>query len=519
MAEAILKPRLSSAEGKLRSIDSVRASLQALRKRGGERIVLAHGTFDLFHVGHLRHLEAARREGTRLVVTVTADRFVNKGPDRPVFPAQLRAEMLAALECVDFVAVSEEPTSISVIQALKPDVYVKGNEYADEAADITGNITRERLAVEAHGGKIVFTDDITFSSSNLINRHLLPRGPEIRDFIDSIRGDDLIGDLQRLVDKVAGYKVLVIGDTIIDQYDYVAPLGKPPKESLIATKHESSELFAGGVIAAANHVASFCREVEVVTMIGDDGYDGFIAAAAKPNVKLSVLTRPGSPTTRKVRFVEAAFTRKLFEVYHMNDTPVDGGAERWILDELAAKIADADVVLVTDFGHGLITGPTIRLLTEEAKFLAVNAQTNSANHGFNLITRYPRADYICIDAPEARLATGAKHADIAEIVSVKLPGLVDCRDVIVTHGRNGCVAFNETQGLIRVPALANSVLDTIGAGDAFLAVTSPLVAAGGRLDHVALLGNAAGAIKVGILGHRTAVERIALLRFITTLLK
>ncbi len=519
MAEAILKHRTPLIEGKIRSVESVRQALERLRKRGGERIVLAHGTFDLFHVGHLRHLESARREGTILVVTLTADRFVNKGPDRPVFPAELRAEMLSALECVDFVAVSEEPTSISVINALKPDIYVKGNEYADESADITGNITRERLAVEAHGGKIVFTDDLTFSSSNLINRHLLPRGPEIRDFIDSIRSDNLIGELQQLIDRVAGYKVLVIGDTIIDQYDYVMPLGKPPKESLIATRHESSERFAGGVIAAANHVASFCREVEVVTMVGDDGFEGFVNAAAKPNVRVSMLQRPGSPTTRKVRFVEAAFTRKLFEVYHMNDTPVDDRDERWIMDQLATKIDDADVVLVTDFGHGLITGPTIRLLTERAKFLAVNAQTNSANHGFNLITKYARADYICIDAPEARLATGAKHAEITDIVSVKLPSLVECQNVIVTHGRNGCVGFNEESGVIRVPALASAVLDTIGAGDAFLAVTSPLLAAGGRLDHVALLGNAAGAIKVGILGHRTAVERVALLRFITTLLK
>ena len=483
-------------------------------------MVLAHGTFDLFHVGHLRHLESARREGTKLVVTVTADRFVNKGPDRPVFSAQLRAEMLAALECVDYVAVSEEPTSITVINALRPDVYVKGVEYADEISDITGNITRERIAVENHGGKIVFTDDMTFSSSNLINRHLLPRGPEIQDFIDSIRTNDLMSTLQALVDRVTGYKVLMIGDTIIDQYDYVMPLGKPPKETLIATRHESSECFAGGVIAAANHIASFCREVEVVTMVGDtDDFSGFIAGAAKPNVRLSVLPRKGSPTTRKVRFVEAAYTRKLFEVYHMNDVPIEGTDETWVLDQIEAKIAEADVVVVTDFGHGLITAPAIALLADKARFLAVNAQTNSANHGFNLITKYPRADYICIDAPEARLAVGAKHADIEDIAASRLPSLIHCDNVIITHGRNGCIAYNKSRGLTKVPALSRSVLDTIGAGDAFLAITSPLVAAGGQLDHVALLGNAAGAIKVGILGHRTAVERVNLLRFITSLLK
>jgi len=521
MAEAALKHPLSpSSADKIKSIESLRAVLAEHRRRSSEKIVLAHGTFDLFHVGHLRHLEAARREGDKLIVTVTADRFVNKGPDRPVFPAQLRAEMLAALECVDYVAVSEEPTSIAVINALKPDVYVKGGEYANEAADITGNITRERLAVENHGGKIAFTDDLTFSSSNLINRHLLPRGPEIQDFLEGIRSDDLMAQLQELVDRVAGYKVLMIGDTIIDQYDYVTPLGKPPKETLIATRHESSESFAGGIIAAANHIASFCREVEVVTMVGgNDDFSGLITDATKPNVRLSVLKREGSPTTRKIRYVESAYTRKLFEVYHMNDLPITGSDEAWMIEQIAAKIAEADVVVATDFGHGLITAPMIKLMTERARFLAVNTQTNSANHGFNLITKYPRADYICIDAPEARLAVSSKHADIADIVSKQLPDLVDCPNIVVTHGRNGCMAFNQEQGLSRVPALARSVLDTIGAGDAFLAVTAPLVAAGGRLDHVALLGNAAGAIKVGILGHRAAVERVNLLRFVTSLLK
>jgi rfaE bifunctional protein nucleotidyltransferase chain/domain len=515
-----LSHRPKTKAEKVTSIDALRCDLTTLRSAGDERIVLAHGTFDLFHVGHLRHLESARREGTRLVVTLTADRFVNKGPDRPVFPAALRAEMLAALECVDFVAVSEEPTAMSVIHALKPDIYIKGAEYADEAADLTGNITREREAVEAHGGRIIFSDDITFSSSNLINRHLLPHGTAVRDFIGSIRTDDLLNTLQNLIERVADFRVLILGDTIIDQYDYVTPLGKPPKETLIAARHEGSEAFAGGVIAAANHVASFCREVEVVTMIGDaDDYGKFIAEAVKPNVKLSVMRRPGSPTTRKIRYVESAYTRKLFEVYHINDTPIDGAEENWVAGQIAAKIAAADVVLVTDFGHGLITGPVIGLLGERARFLAVNAQTNTANHGFNLITRYPRADYICIDAPEARLAANAKHADLADIVSQILPKLVDCRDIIVTHGRNGCMAYHAGNGLSHVPALASSVLDTIGAGDAFLAVTAPLVAAGGRLDHVALIGNMAGAIKVGILGHRAAVERLALLRFMTALLK
>jgi rfaE bifunctional protein kinase chain/domain/rfaE bifunctional protein nucleotidyltransferase chain/domain len=504
---------------KLLPLASLSREIERLRRRGAERIVLAHGAFDLLHIGHLKHLESARRQGTRLVVTVTADRFVNKGPDRPVFPALVRAEMLAALECVDYVAVSEEPTSIAILEILKPDVYVKGSEYQNEAADITGNITREREAVERGGGRIYFTDDITFSSSNLINRHLIQREPEVAAFLDAVRTPSLIGDLQSLIDNALGLKVLVIGETIIDQYDYVMPLGKPPKESIIAARHESQEIFSGGVIAAANHVASFVERVDVVTLVGDDGYGALIAKAAKPNVVLHVHERRGKPTTRKVRFVEAAFTRKLFEIYHMNDEPSGAEEETHLIEAIEQRIDQSDLVLITDFGHGLITPAVIRLVSERAKFLAINTQTNSANAGFNLISKYSRADYICIDAPEARLATRDKHGDIDRIVSEKLPALVECPQIVVTHGRSGCVAYSPLQGLTRVPALANSVVDTIGAGDAFLAVTAPLLAAGGRLDHVAFLGNAAGAIKVGILGHRAAVERIALIRFMTSLLK
>ena len=504
---------------KILSLAELTEVLRTLRKGAGEVVALAHGTFDLLHFGHVRHLQAAARLGTRLVVTLTADQFVNKGPGRPVFPEAMRAEMLAALSCVDWVAISDEPTSLSVIETLQPDVYVKGSEYANEAEDVTGNITRERLAVERHGGRIAFTDDVVFSSSNLINRYVRPRDPELAAFLDKVRTPDLMGDLQRLVDRVRDMKVLVIGDSIIDQYDYVAPLGKPPKESIIATRHEGREVFAGGVLAAANHVASLADHVEVITMTGDDEHRHVISAAAKPNVHLTLLTRPGSPTTRKVRYVEQAFTRKLFEVYHFNDQPIAGEDEARFLSAIEARIDAADLVLVTDFGHGLITPAVIKLLTTRARFLAVNAQSNSANHGFNLISRYRRADSLCIDAPEARLATGDKHGDIVSIVSEKLPALIDCDNIIVTHGRLGCIAYNPDQGLTRIPALASSVIDTIGAGDAFLAVTSPLVAAGGRMDQVALLGNAAGAIKVGILGHRTAVERAPLLRFVASLLK
>ena len=110
----------------------------------------------------MRHLEAARKLGDVLIVTVTADRFVNKGPGRPVFNAELRAEMLATLEYVDWVAINDAADAVSAIERIRPSIYIKGQDYQNPQGDITGKISLERDAVEAYGGRIHFTDEVSF---------------------------------------------------------------------------------------------------------------------------------------------------------------------------------------------------------------------------------------------------------------------------------------------------------------------------------------------------------------------
>ena len=493
----------------------------AARHKGeGCAVVLCHGVFDLVHMGHVKHLEAARREGDILIVTVTSDQHVNKGPGRPIFPDHMRAEMLAAIEYVDYVGVNYDPTAEPVIQSIKPDVYVKGSDYENPEEDVTGGISRERETVENHGGRLIFTKDITFSSSSLINRYLDVYDPPLRDYLDGFRNTTSLSDLLSLLDSVKDYKVLLVGDTIIDEYRYVEALGKPSKENIIATRAIDQELFAGGIIAAANHVADFCAEVEVITSLGTiDSFEEFVKSSVKPNVKLNYQLRENAPTTRKTRFVEPAYTKKLFEVYSFDDTPFDGQLETWVNAAIQEKAKDFDLIIVTDFGHGLISESTIKMVTEHARFLAINAQTNAGNQGFNLITKYPRADYACIDGGEARLAVADKFSDLATITGEILPSRINCPKVIVTGGFHGCFSYDSESGLHRIPAFTKRVVDTVGAGDAFLAITSPLVAAGGNMEQVGFIGNAVGAMKVGIIGHRASIEKIPLVKFLTTLMK
>jgi len=516
IAEEVL-PRVAAA--KILTLEELGRRCDMLRAQG-EKIVLCHGVFDLLHLGHVRYLEAARAEGTILVVTLTDDPFVNKGPDRPVFTAQLRAEMLASMECVDCVAVNHAPTAVNVIDAIKPHVYAKGSDYADASQDITGRILDEAKAVEAHGGKLVFTNEITFSSSTLLNRHMGVYDTNVREYLSNFRERYSFDTILETFRGIENKRVLMVGEAIIDEYDYVAPQGRAAKENIIVTRFIDKDVFAGGVIAAANHVASFCKEVSVLTILGEhSSYEAEIRKALKPNVTLHIVRRRGAPTTRKLRYVEDAYKRKLFEVYVIDDLPLPVEEQNEVCEAIAALAPAHDTVVVTDFGHGMLTDRTVNMLMDASQFLAVNAQTNSGNYGFNLITKYTKADYICIDGPEARLAVHDRHSSIANIVSEKLPQLIDCPRMVLTQGKDGCTAYDRSGVLAQVPAFTRQIVDTVGAGDAFFAITAPLVANNVPMDLVGAIGNAAGAVKVGILGHRSAVEKVTLLKYLNTLLK
>ena len=259
------------------------------------------------------------------------------------------------------------------------------------------------------------------------------------------------------LDRIKDYKVLFLGDRIIDEYIYVDVIGKAIKESALSTRIVKRESFYGGVWAAKNHLLSFCERIDY---------------------------RGGVNDMVNTRLVDRDYLRKLIVTHEVRpsterDEPVDIGAY--------------DLVIITDFGHGAVTKELIERVNKEARFLAVNAQTNATNFGFNMITKFKRADFVVIDEIEARLATHDNESLIEDVI-LKL----GFKKIIVTLGKKGAIGFDgafERQG-----ALTSRPVDTMGAGDAFLAVTSPFAAAGCSMKELLKIGNAAGAVKVGIIG-------------------
>jgi rfaE bifunctional protein nucleotidyltransferase chain/domain len=362
------------------------------RRAERQRIVHCHGVFDLLHIGHIRHFQQAKKHGDILVVTVTPDCYVNKGAGRPAFPDQLRAEVIASMACVDYVAINRWPTAVETIRLLRPNVFVKGSEFQN-GKDTTGHVHVEEEAIRLIGGEIAFTQDITYSSSALINQYLADFSQEVRQYLAGLLSRYSPEDILKPLHNAKDLKVLCIGEAILDEYQYCETMGKAGKEPVLATRYLGVDRFAGGVLAAANHVASFADRVDVLTFLGEHGdQEPFVRGRLKPNVQPCFLYKSGSPTIVKKRFVEKYLSQKLFEVYHFNDDALSGEEEAVFCDRLEAMLPAYDVVIVTDYGHGMMTPKAIDLLCRRCRFLAVNTQSNAANHGLNAISKYPRAD-------------------------------------------------------------------------------------------------------------------------------
>lgn len=503
---------------KILSVDDLAEKVRSF-KETGKTVVHCHGVFDLLHIGHIRYFEKARELGDVLIVTVTPDRFVDKGPDRPAFPEILRAEAIASLSCVDYVAINEWPTAEETLRLIQPDYYVKGSEFKETASDMTGKIGKEQAVVDEIGARLAFTEDIVFSSSNLINRYLVQYPDELREYLNLFRSRYDLQQLLDMVDRMESLKVLVVGDAIIDDYRYCEALGKSSKDPILAMKYQSHELFAGGALAVANHAANFAASVDVLTVIGaKKSHEEFIRQRLMPNVTPHFVVKPDSPTTVKRRFVDGYTMTKLFEVYIMDDdhlpTEQDEEACAWLREHIAAY----DVVIAADFGHGAVSPTMIGTMTEAAPFLAVMTQANAGNRGFHTVTLYPRADYICIAEHEIRLETRDVRGSLMPMVEA-LAEKVGCERFVVTRGRKGCLVWSRAHGFLEIPTFAQKAVDRVGAGDAFLSVTSLAACQGASDELVGFLGNVVGSMAVGFIGNVKSIDKMSAKKYITSLMK
>ncbi len=512
-----MDPRATSLyRRKVKTVDEV-CALIGPRPRD-TKVIMCHGVFDIVHPGHVRHLIYAKSQGDVLVVSVTADEHIVKGHVRPYVPEDLRAVNLAALEMVDYVVVDRDPTPLNNLRRIQPDYYAKGYEYVDGGMNPK---TREEIEVlQSYGGEIIFTPgDIVYSSSRIIETS--PPNIATDKLMLLMEGEGLtFADLRHALGKLAGIRVHVVGDTIVDSYTQCSMIGGMNKTPTISVRFEQRQDFTGGAAIVAKHVRAAGGEVTFSTVMGDDALkEEVLRDLASMGIAAQPVVDPTRPTTNKNAIVVGGY--RLLKIDTLDNHSISEKILRQLADQVEATATDA--VVCADFRHGIFNRGTIPALVEAIPRAAYRVADSQVASRWGNILDFKGFDLITPNEREARFAL-ADQDSVVRPLGVDLYRRAECKTLMLKLGDRGLITFRdhpvtEARSFFTIDSFADRAVDPVGAGDALLAyATLAMVAT--RNDVVAsILGSFAAAIEcernanlpvapADVLGKIDTVERL-----------
>jgi len=478
--------------------------LRAQARAANKTVVHCHGCFDIVHPGHIQHLQFAKSLGDILIVSISSDAQVDKGPSRPLIPDDLRAGSLAALECVDWVYINPHPTAQPLLEALRPDIYVKGREYEKNNDP---RFLAERETVMRHGGRVVLSSgEVVYSSTALIGT--MPRQDVFNDEkVARLRDQYGLSSsrLRNLLQRARGLRVLVVGDYILDRYHFCDATGVAGEGPMLSLRALEERDYDGGAGVVALHVAALGAQPTLISSLADDPLSRQIALRLRGG-GVDVQCYAGRrEVVCKHRYV--VDQTKLFKIDEGAAAPADSQIEGLLASKILAAADGAAAVIFADFGYGQITGgllerilPTLR---ERVPVLSADVSGRQSN-----LLRFRGVDLLCPTEREVREAQHDFTNGLGAVVW-NLLNATGAQQAMITLGKQGLVTFDRddqaADGRLRseyVPALASNAIDPLGCGDALLASASVALAAGGSLQAAAFLGSIAASIEVRQLGNQ-----------------
>lgn len=460
-----------------------------------KKLIMCHGTFDVVHPGHIRHLMYARSKADMLVASVTGDEHIKKANFRPFVPEQLRALNLAALDMVDFVVIDRNSTPLANLEDLKPDFFAKGYEYI--SSGLHPKSAEEKAILDSYGGEFIFTPgDVVYSSSRLIE--MQPPNLSAEKLVALMEAEGLtFSELRNALDQMAGIRVHVIGDTIVDSYTNTTMIGGQTKTPTISVRYENQEDFVGGAGIVAKHLQAAGAHAVFSTVLGDDGLKDFVLADLKAaGVEVRAIIDPTRPTTNKNAIVCAGY--RLLKVDRLDNRTI---SDR-IKDEFceAIRSVHTEGVVFADFRHGIFNKSTIPDLTAaipEGCFKVADSQVASR---WGNICEFQGFDLITPNEREARFSL-ADQDSVVRPLAKKLFETANCDNLILKLGERGLISYRQRDNIedvrsfFAIDSFVEQVRDAVGAGDALLAYATLAHIATGNEVIAAILGAIAAAVE------------------------
>ena len=459
-----------------------------------QKVIMCHGTFDVVHPGHIRHLLYAKTKADILIASLTGDEHIKKGNMRPYVPEDLRAVNLAALEMVDYVIVDRDATPLRNLTLIQPDFFAKGYEYT--AGAVNAKTQEEIDVLETYGGQMIFTPgDIVYSSSALIE--LAPPSIAVEKLMTLMSAEGVsFQDLRDTLSKFKGLRAHVVGDTIVDSYTYCSMIGGMTKTPTMSVRFEKKVDFTGGAAVVAKHLRAAGADVTFSTVLGNDAYRSFVLDDLNTSgVRCLPIVDETRPTTNKNAIVAESY--RMLKI----DTLDNRSISDKIVEQLKRQIAETrtQAVVFSDFRHGIFNRGTIPQLVEaipDGTFRVADSQVASRwgnildFQGFDLITPNER---------EARFALGDQDS-VVRPLALELYKRALCKTLILKCGDRGLITYRtapegDYRAFFAVDSLADKVVDAVGAGDALLAYATLALVATGNNIVASILGSIAAGIE------------------------
>jgi rfaE bifunctional protein kinase chain/domain len=455
---------------------------------------MCHGVFDVVHPGHVRHLIYAKKTADILVVSITTDRHIEKGTYRPHVPEKIRAGNLAAFEMVDYVIIDENPNPLENIRFLQPDYFAKGYEYVE--GQVNPKSADEELLLKSYGGEMIFTPgDYVLSSTNLVE--LSPPELKMEKLITVMETDQItFANLRETIAMMAGKRVHVVGDTIVDTMTRCSMIGGQTKTPTMSVLFQGRHDFVGGAGIVAKHMRAAGADVIFSTVLGDDALKDFVLAdLEQAGVNCRVGIDHNRPTTQKNAIVVENY--RLLKVDTLDNRPVSGAVLQTLADNIGEVSADA--VVFSDFRHGIFNRGTIPTLTEaipDGMYRVADSQVASR---WGNITEFRGFDLVTPNEREARFALADQDSGVFPL-AVDVQAACGCKTLILKLGDKGVLTYlggdrTELESLFVLDSFVSNVVDPVGAGDALLAYATLSMLAGGSAAEATIIGSMAAAIE------------------------
>jgi rfaE bifunctional protein kinase chain/domain len=476
-------------------VKTVEEVAKAIGSRPRERkVIMCHGTFDVVHPGHVRHMLYAKTKADILIASLTADEHIMKGNMRPYVPEDLRAVNLAALEMVDYVIIDREATPLKNLAAIQPDYFAKGYEYT--AGQVHPKTQEEIKVLESYGGEMIFTPgDIVYSSSALLE--LKPPNIGIEKLMMLMQGEGVtFTDLRDAVRALEGIKVHVVGDTIVDSYTYTSMIGGMTKTPTISVRFEKQTDYVGGAGIVAKHLRAAGADVTFSTVLGNDAYRRFVLEdLEKFGVKCLPIIDETRPTTNKNAIVAEGY--RLLKVDTLDNRSISDKIVEQLRQQIASHAGQA--MVFSDFRHGIFNRVTIPQLTSAIPAGTFRVADSQVASRWGNILEFEGFDLITPNEREARFALGDQDS-VVRPLALELHRRSRCKTVILKCGDRGIFTYRsdhptDFRAFFVIESFADRVIDAVGAGDALLAYSTLAMVATKNDVIASILGNMAAGIE------------------------